>query len=162
MTELRFTILGKARTSGSKRSFRHRHTGRQVVVPDDPEQVNWQNRCADKAREVYDTPDLMDGPLAIEFTFYRPRNKGHRGTGKNAGAIKGSAPAYPATKPDLLKLARAVEDALKGIVYRDDGQIVHEVLTKDFGEPERVEVTIRELERTYADRTGTLPLAATA
>ena len=158
MAELSFTVLGKARTSGSKRSFRHKHTGKQVVVPDDPDQVNWQNRVADKAREVY-SGELLTGPLVLELSFYKPRNKGHHGTGRNAGVVKGSAPAYPDTKPDLLKLARAVEDSMKGIVYRDDGQIVRELLSKDFGEPERVEVTLRTLEATYAETTGTMALA---
>jgi Holliday junction resolvase RusA-like endonuclease len=156
---LTFTVLGKPQTSGSKRSFRHKHTGKQVTIPASDEQVNWQNRVADKGREVYDGP-LLDVPLAIEFTFFRPRNQGDFGTGRNAGTVKASAPAYPATRPDLLKLARAVEDALSGIVYRDDAQIVQENLRKDYGEPERVEVIICTLERSYAERTGTLELVA--
>jgi Holliday junction resolvase RusA-like endonuclease len=47
------------------------------------------------------------------------------------------------TRPDVLKLARAAEDALTGIVWRDDSQIVHETLAKVYGEPERLEVAVR-------------------
>ena len=46
----------------------------------------------------------------------------------------------------MLKLARAVEDALTGIVWRDDAQIVDEQLSKVYGEPARVEVDVAELE----------------
>ena len=35
--------------------------------------------------------------------------------------------------PDVLKLARGVEDALTGIVWRDDAQIVNESLNKVVG-----------------------------
>jgi Holliday junction resolvase RusA-like endonuclease len=45
-------------------------------------------------------------------------------------------------KPDVLKLARAVEDALTGILYRDDAQIVTEVLRKRYGDPPRVEIRL--------------------
>ena len=43
----------------------------------------------------------------------------------------------------MLKLARAVEDAMSGVVYRDDAQVVTEVLRKRYGEPARAEVAIR-------------------
>ena len=160
MVEFRFTVLGQAKTSGSKRSFRHKHTGKQVTIPADETQVNWQNRVAERANEEWGGQPLLTGPLVVEMVFYRPRLSGHFGTGRNAGVLKDSAPAYPAVRPDLLKLARAVEDSMSGIVYRDDGQIVQEWLAKDWGEPERVEVVVRPLEATHLERSGTIPLAA--
>lgn len=39
--------------------------------------------------------------------------------------------------PDVLKLARGVEDALTGIVWRDDAQIVNESLSKVVVAPPR-------------------------
>ena len=49
------------------------------------------------------------------------------------------------TMPDIDKLARCALDALTGIVFRDDAQIVDLHATKRYGEPERAELTIREL-----------------
>lgn len=49
----------------------------------------------------------------------------------------------PATRPDVLKLARCAEDSLTGIVWRDDAQIVEEHLFKYWGEPARVEIEIK-------------------
>ena len=46
------------------------------------------------------------------------------------------------TQLALLKLTRAVEDALTGLVWRDDAQVVDEVLSKRYGAPERVEVRV--------------------
>ena len=45
-------------------------------------------------------------------------------------------------RPDLSKLIRATEDALTGIIYADDAQIVDIHAKKEYGLPERVEVTI--------------------
>jgi predicted short-subunit dehydrogenase-like oxidoreductase (DUF2520 family) len=45
----------------------------------------------------------------------------------------------------VLKLARGVEDALTGIVWRDDAQIVVEHLEKRYGSPARCEVRVKYL-----------------
>jgi Holliday junction resolvase RusA-like endonuclease len=59
--------------------------------------------------------------------------------------LRASAPRYPTGRPDVLKLARACEDALTGVIWRDDAQIVVERLYKDWGEPARVLVEIEQL-----------------
>lgn len=41
------------------------------------------------------------------------------------GAGKRGAPHRPPVRPDLDKLARAVGDALTGVCYRDDAQVVN-------------------------------------
>jgi hypothetical protein len=45
-------------------------------------------------------------------------------------------------RPDVLKLARAIEDAITGVIWVDDSQIIDEHLYKRWGDPARVEVTI--------------------
>src|SRR5207244_637695 len=92
------------------------------------------DRVAQVAAENF-TQDPLTGPVVIHFTFYRQRPAAHYGTGRNSGTLKASAPVYPTTRPDALKLARGVEDALTGIVYRDDAQIVEERLFKRYGRP---------------------------
>lgn len=83
----------------------------------------------------------MDGPLALVVDFYVPRPKAHIG----AKGVKPSAPHYPTTRPDITKLLRAVEDAMSGIVYRDDAQIVHQQAMKRYGEPARCEILVTAL-----------------
>ena len=82
------------------------------------------------ARQAY-RGEPLTGALSVSFTFFMPRPKGHFGTGKNAAA---------------LKLARAAEDAMTGIVYRDDAQIVLEHIAKAYGSPARVEIKVNTLE----------------
>lgn len=137
---LTFTVHGVAQPAGSKRGF---HRGGRVIITDaNAKSRPWKAQVTDAGAAAMGGAALLDGPLSLELVFYIPRPKGHYGTGRNAGTVRASAPAFPAVKPDVLKLARAVEDALTGIAYRDDAQIVQERLVKRYGEPARVEVVI--------------------
>ncbi len=133
------TVYGSAQPAGSKRAFVV--NGRAHVTDDAKGSRPWKQRVAQAAGESYGG-ELLSGPLSVEMTFYQPRPKGHYGTGRNAEMVKASAPARPTTRPDVLKLARAVEDALSGVVYRDDSQIVDEHLHKRYGEPARCAIRV--------------------
>jgi Holliday junction resolvase RusA-like endonuclease len=100
----------------------------------------WKALVAQVAGDAMAGRELMRGPLAMTLRFVVRRPKGHYG---KRGLLP-SAPPFPTTKPDLLKLARGVEDALSGVVYGDDAQIVRELLIKEYGE-ERVEIIVREI-----------------
>lgn len=141
MTPISFTVYGVAQPAGSKRGFHNARTGRTHIVDANARSRPWKAEVASAAADAMTGP-LIDGPLLLELTFWMPRPKGHYRTGKNAGCVRASAPVFPTVKPDVLKLARGVEDALTGIVYRDDAQIVTETLQKVYGEPARVEVRV--------------------
>lgn len=49
-------------------------------------------------------------------------------------------------KPDLSKLVRSTEDAMTGILYVDDAQVVELSVRKHYGLPERVEVSVSVLD----------------
>lgn len=150
-------VYGEAQPAGSKTSkvvYRkgrggrpqpvRNKDGRIVTATYDANAKNltpWKNKIEQAVSEQYDGP-VLTGPLVVEFIFYRLRNKGHFGTGRNEGIVKDSAPAYPIVAPDALKLARAVEDALTGFVWRDDALIVDERIAKRFGDRPRVEIRV--------------------
>ena len=120
--------------------------GRVITVTrnDNPDVLSWRGAVADAARHVYDGP-LLTGPIKLTVLFYRPRPKGHFGSGRNANNIKESAPAYPTTKPDSTKLLRAVEDALTNVVWKDDSQIVKHDVEKNWGASEQTHVIVETL-----------------
>ncbi len=67
---------------------------------------------------------LLSNPedgVDLHVTFYMPRPKSHL---NSAGQRKPSAPALHTKKPDLDKLLRCVCDALTGVCYADDSQII--------------------------------------
>lgn len=87
---------------------------------------------------------LMDGPLAVSLRFYLPRPKAHYRTGRFSGVLKDSAPKFPAEHHnDCDNLAKAVLDALNGILWVDDGLINDLHVTKQYGEDRPgVDVTV--------------------
>lgn len=106
--------------------------------------AEWMDEVKRAARRAYQGGPV-EGPVAVEMVFFRKRPDNQCGTGRNAGTVKDWAPRYPITYPDVLKLARGVEDAMTGTVYADDAQIVEERTLKLFAAPgtqPRCEVTV--------------------
>ena len=153
MNPITFTVYGHAEPAGSKQSFvplhpktkePYRRPGGGIVVStvdDNPKSKQWKKVIAKAAKESY-RGSLLDGPLVVTFRFFRTRPKNH--FAKYGLSKTGAQSIAPDTRPDVLKLARAAEDALIGVVYVDDSQIVEEHLFKHWGEPARLEVEIRE------------------
>jgi len=71
-------------------------------------------------------------PVRVVCTFIFERPKNHYGTGRNALNLKPSAPFSMVTKPDVDKLARAVLDALTGVLFYDDSQVISLTVTKKY------------------------------
>jgi len=141
---IEFLVLGKARPAGSKRALPVKLKSgetKTIVVDANKHSKPWKQQVAQTARCMYHGP-LLDEPVALALIFVVPRPKSHFRTGKNSHLLRESAPDRPTVKPDLLKLARGVEDALTGIIYRDDALIVDEHLAKVYGEPEATIVRI--------------------
>lgn len=146
-----FTVYGVPAPAGSKRGFYNAKTERVIITDDSTRSRPWKAVVSDAAVDAMRDRSPLNGPLMLSLSFTVTRPKGHYRTGRNAGQLRDSAPDYPTVKPDLLKLARAVEDALTGIVYRDDSQIVDERLHKRYGDRPGVAVTV---ERPAAQKTA--------
>jgi len=140
-------VSGKPEPAGSKNAFvplnrktrepfRRPNGGVVVsVIDNNPKAKGWKSAVAEAATEAMFGREPTREAVSVFLTFRVARPKGHYGTGKNAEVLKASAPQWPTSKPDVLKLARAVEDAMTGLVYVDDSQIVVETLRKEYGEP---------------------------
>jgi Holliday junction resolvase RusA-like endonuclease len=105
---------------------------------DNPNTKPWRAAVAAEAAAATIGKEPLTGPLALAALFFFPRPKSHYGTGRNADVLKATAPDYCATKPDADKLLRAAADAMTGIVYRDDSQLVHVSARKLYGQPRAV------------------------
>lgn len=136
------TVTGKAEPAGSKTAFVIPGTNRASVVDANKKAKPWKQNVAAAAVEQY-MGEALSCAVDVEMIFVMARPKAHFGTGRNADLLKDHAPLQPTVAPDVLKLARGVEDALTGIVYRDDAQIVNESLQKRYGNHPRVEIRVR-------------------
>lgn len=149
---VRFEVLGKPQPAGSKRAVpTNRNWGsvpgvRWRVVDANADADAWKQLVGLTGRAAMLKARLspFTGALYMEMVFFRERPKSHLRAGGELSA-EGHRTPHPATKPDVLKLARAVEDGLTDVVYDDDARIVDEVIRKRWGLEEKVVVTVVEL-----------------
>ncbi len=142
-----FTVRGIPAPQGSKRAVVHRSTGRAVVIESSTRVKPWRSDVRDAALATMAWLPPLQGPVGLELAFRFPRPKGHFGTGRNAGVLRANAPIWPAVKPDIDKLARSTLDALTGLLFVDDAQVVDLGLRKRYadGDPPGVTVTVNDL-----------------
>lgn len=130
--------------------------GRPVVKlrhSNDSALKSWRNDIAKEA-VVAGWPGLglaaLDEAVSVRITCYFTRPASHSGTGRNAGVLKDSTELLPEkTGGDADKLARAVLDALTGLVWKDDKRVVTLIVRRRYAAQERVEIAVRR----YAVRT---------
>jgi Holliday junction resolvase RusA-like endonuclease len=117
-----FFAAGIPQTKGSTRSFAHK--GRIITKHANPKTSAWQGVVAHAAHAAGVRPADGGVALSVSLTFFLPRPRSHYGSGKNAAVLKATAPRFPTGKPDVDKLERACLDALTGVGYVDDSQVV--------------------------------------
>jgi len=151
-------VLGTGKPAGSKvavpvkrgdGSYAKKANGAPVtrVIDASKGAATWKQEVRKAAREIYKGM-LLDEALEVCITFVKVRPKCHfHWSNKRWGELRADAPAYPTSKPDLFKLARGVEDALTGIVYRDDAATCKLVLAKVWGEPACALIRIHTVKR---------------
>jgi Holliday junction resolvase RusA-like endonuclease len=87
---------------------------------------------------------LLDEPVELRVRFLMPR--------------PASTPKYrlwPRSKPDLSKLVRATEDALSGVVLRDDALVVRLATEKVYDDPPGATITLVPLGAQEEERKAT-------
>lgn len=112
------------------------HT-RPIITSDNKDLKSYRQEVAKAALAernrigIYEIIFSKHVPVVATFKFYFAKPES---VSKKRGAH--------VVRPDVSKLIRATEDALTGIVYLDDAQIVEEHAYKFYGMPERVEIKI--------------------
>lgn len=152
--EIAFELHGKPATQGSKRAYTYRKQGGGIgarVEEHGKHFKSWRALVVDAATEAYDG-DPVKGPMVLTVRIIRQRPASHFGTGRNVNNLKPSAIyAKPVQRPDSLKICRGIEDALSGVVWVDDSQIIRHVITKEFGPRDRTDVCIELMTSNHED-----------
>lgn len=145
--EICFFAAGRPAAQGSKR-----HVGGGRLIESSRQVGPWREIVRQAAVEAMAGRPPIEGPVYLVQVFALPRPKSHYGTGRNSGQVKRGAPHRPPVRPDLDKLARAVGDALTGVCYRDDAQVVNLCAAKYYVMPSgRLSVPGVEI-RVHGDR----------
>lgn len=108
----------------------------------------WRHAIATEARAAMGNDPLLAGPVRVAVELRpKPRPQAHF----LRSGLRADAPRWHTSKPDADKLARAVLDALTGVVYADDRQVALLVSGKrwpDVGEAPGARIRISRLEAT--------------
>lgn len=127
----RFTIPGKP--MGQPR-VRFARMGNFVKTYDPKEATSYKATIIQLAREVGITP--MEGPIRLAVTAYMPRPKRLCRKSDPQGELDAEC------KPDWDNIGKIVSDALNGVAYADDSQIIEGRVLKKYhavgGVPEMV------------------------
>lgn len=127
-----FHVAGLPVTQGSKKVIPLRNGGHALVESAGDRLTQWRHAINTEARARWTGPPAT-GPVVVAavFTVVRPK----------------SAPKKTRTWPtkrglDIDKAARAVLDALTGVTFVDDAQVINLHVTKDYGNTPGVVITV--------------------
>lgn len=127
---LSFRVYGLAQPKGSMRAIRVKGMKFPIVTDSNRNCRSWQQLVAEGAnRAIGGLNDADRGVLVagvrLSLAFYLARPK---------ALMRRGVPVAHLKKPDLSKLIRAVEDALTGVVYIDDSQVVELLAMKQYAD----------------------------
>lgn len=136
---IRFTVLGEPVAQGRPRAS----TINGRVRMYDPKKSSDFKKYVKLAASQHAPRKLLEGPLAMKVKVYKPSLKSFSNK-KKVAAEDGSL--RPITKPDVDNYVKGIKDALKGVMWIDDSQVVDLHISKWYSEKPRIEVEIAPLE----------------
>lgn len=86
--------------------------------------------------------EWLKGAVAMDLIFYMPIPKGVSKTTRQ-NMINGTI--RPAVKPDFDNLAYIVTNAMKELVYKDDGQVVRCLIEKYYSETPKTVIKVWQI-----------------
>jgi crossover junction endodeoxyribonuclease RusA len=128
---LAFVVLGEPSPEGSTKAFYIKKLNRTVTTHQNQKSLEaWRNRVATEAQRALEGKEWVADcssayEVDVEFVLSRPPS------------VPEHKRIHPIVKPDIDKLVRAINDALTGILFTDDCQVVSMTVSKDYGDERR-------------------------
>lgn len=117
---------------------RARRFGKGIRLYDPPKTATFKRKLHKLAKEMYhDAP--VEGEIYLKVAFYREIQKS---ISKKEHDRRASGAHRPIVKADLSNYLKSFEDALNGVLWKDDAMIVHEEIDKYYSDKPRIEVEI--------------------
>lgn len=128
-----FRVEGDPTPQGSK-DYKGLRGGKPVLIESSDAKLRpWRQAVAYAGRRAMGRRGPINVPVRLVSTFYLPRPRSHFG----ARGLLPSAPDWPAVKPDLDKLVRAISDSMvHGRVIAEDSRIVSHDTWKVYADAE--------------------------
>lgn len=136
-----FTVMGEPRGKQRAKTYRHGNftktvTPEQTVVYENLIALEYRRQCMD-----FRFKDKAMLAIVIEAYFSIPKS-----VSKKNRALMIERALRPIKKPDGDNIIKVVCDALNGLAYHDDAQIVDMVARKYYAESPKLIISIKEVE----------------
>lgn len=139
-------VEGRPAPGGSKSGYINKRSGKIIIAPASKYTKPWMELVTSAAKEAHQG-ELLECAISLTVIFKLSRPKNHwRVNGELSKA--GLGRPHPTVEPDLTKLLRSTEDALTGILWKDDAQVVRQGTSKRYcryGELPGVEIIVEEV-----------------
>ncbi|MGP3789787.1 RusA family crossover junction endodeoxyribonuclease [Pseudomonas sp. B392_1p] len=133
---IKFVVPGTPQGKGRPRAAR---TGRGVRMYTPKKTEEYEALIAREAEKAMQGRELITGPVLLEMRMMHPVPASWSKK-KRAAALEGDV--MPTVKCDADNCLKAICDALNGVLWRDDTQVVNVSLAKRYDEMPRVEVRV--------------------
>lgn len=137
---IQFTVYGEPVAQGRPRAS----TAGGFVKLYDPAKSRDYKDYVRLAASEHAPSALLEGPIGMMVTVYRSMPK-YLSKYPNKAAAAERGEILPTTKPDTDNYLKGVKDALKGVIWKDDSQVVEVFARKRYSAKPRIEVKIKEL-----------------
>jgi Holliday junction resolvase RusA-like endonuclease len=136
MTVIAFSMNGEPRGKGRPRATVRAGFAR---VYTDAATRKYEASVRAVAQKAMAGRDPLEGPLSLSLRFRMPIPKSAT---KRAKAGMASGEIAHCSRPDLDNCQKALMDAMNGVVFCDDGQVVRAFTTKLYAEQPGVDVRV--------------------
>lgn len=137
-----FTVPGKPQGKARARTFYNGNSGKMSSVT--PEKtVLYENLIKTCFQQRYGQEQFSDDAYVVVniLAFFEPP----KSISKKKRADMLERRIWPAKKPDSDNIAKVVLDALNGIAYHDDTQVIGLTVAKAYSEEAHLSITLRKL-----------------
>lgn len=114
----RFIVIGRPAPQGSKS-----YLGKGRFKEQSPHVKAWRNDVRNAAMKAFGDAQVVTGPVFTDIVFLFARPKVHYVSSNPNKDLRSNAPNWHTSAPDRDKLERATNDALTGVIWKDDSQV---------------------------------------
>jgi len=136
--KIKFTVPGQPVAQGRPKFTT---IGGHARAYDPKKSVDYKKIVAYHAMQ-HKPKQLLKGELEVEILIFKECLKSFSRKNMELAEL---GQLRPITKPDADNYAKGPLDAMKGIIWKDDGQIVDLIARKFYSSRPRIEITVRTL-----------------
>lgn len=133
-------IINKTPQPQSRPRFTAR--GRYVHAYENKKITMYKRMVAATYQSYFGAVKPTEKAIAVDVVFYRPVQKS---ISKIERQRRLTGESLPAIKPDIDNYVKAILDALNGVAFRDDKQIISLNAKKLYSDKPRTEIEIKEI-----------------